>query len=379
MSRAGKPALGVRLAAAPDGEILARANVVMAGYWRNADATSESLDGGWFHTGDGGSIDAGGCLTISDRKKDVIITGGENVSSIEVEDTLFSHPAVAEAAVIGVPSQKWGETVKALVVLAPGEAADEAELIAHCKRHLAGYKAPTSVEFLPEIPRTATGKIQKFKLREPYWAEAERRSVDCAFLNNGRRAAIVDVEALARRGNGPRRQIGRVIFVSLQHRSKGTVVGVAALLASVGPATAVAAPVADSVTLRFDEGSFDYDRPGFDNTFSVGDTYTVTSELRRPGKSRKVGTTRTHCTSVEVVGPAEAPENVRWRCVIRLKTVLGTIRAQGEHDFRANGSVRYAIVAGTGTYTGADGKINRQYVDDAKNRLTLRFSTDRPA
>jgi fatty-acyl-CoA synthase len=175
LSRAGKPTLGVRLKASPDGEILARANVVMDGYWRNPDATAEALDGGWFHTGDGGSIDDEGYLTISDRKKDVIITGGENVSSIEVEDTLFSHPAVAEVAVIGVPSPKWGETIKALVVLTPGEAADETELIAHCKQHLAGYKAPTSVEFLPEIPRTATGKIQKFKLREPYWAGAERQ------------------------------------------------------------------------------------------------------------------------------------------------------------------------------------------------------------
>src|SRR4029453_5428760 len=121
------------------------------------------------HTGDGGVIGDDGYLTISDRKKDVIITGGENVSSIEVEDVLFSHPAVAEVAVIGVPSEKWGETVKALVVLAEGEQATEAELIAHCKQRLAGYKAPTSVEFRDSIPRTATGKIQKFKLRERYW------------------------------------------------------------------------------------------------------------------------------------------------------------------------------------------------------------------
>lgn len=104
----------------------------------------------------------------------MIITGGENVSSIEVEDAIFSHPAVAEVAVIGVPHEKWGETIKALVVLAEGAAAGEADIIAHCKQRLAGYKAPTTVEFRDTIPRTATGKIQKFKLREPYWSGLER-------------------------------------------------------------------------------------------------------------------------------------------------------------------------------------------------------------
>ena len=182
MSRAGKPALGVRLRISDDGEVLARSNVVMAGYWRNPDATAEAIediDGhGWFHTGDGGTMDEAGYLTIGDRKKDIIITGGENVNSIEVEDTLFSHPAVAEVAIIGVPSEKWGETIKALVVLAPGAEVTEAELIAHCKERLAGYKAPTSVEFRTEIPRTATGKIQKFKLREPYWADLGGRQIN---------------------------------------------------------------------------------------------------------------------------------------------------------------------------------------------------------
>jgi acyl-CoA synthetase (AMP-forming)/AMP-acid ligase II len=173
LSRAGKPARGVAIKASGTDEILSRANVVMHGYWRNPDATAEALAGDWFHTGDGGVINGDGCVTISDRQKDVIITGGENVSSIEVEDTLFSHPAVAEVAVIGVPSEKWGETIKALVVLAPGADADERELIAHCKERLAGYKAPTSVDFLHAIPRTATGKVQKFKLREQYWPKAE--------------------------------------------------------------------------------------------------------------------------------------------------------------------------------------------------------------
>jgi acyl-CoA synthetase (AMP-forming)/AMP-acid ligase II len=175
LSRAGGPALGVRLHVADGGEVLARSNVVMDGYWNNPDATTDALEDGWFHTGDGGTIDDEGHLTISDRKKDVIITGGENVSSIEVEDTIFSHPGVAEVAVIGVPSEKWGETIKALVVPVEGAEVTEAEVIAHCKQRLAGYKAPTSVEFREEIPRTATGKIQKFKLREPYWAGRDRQ------------------------------------------------------------------------------------------------------------------------------------------------------------------------------------------------------------
>ncbi|MEV4916737.1 AMP-binding protein [Streptomyces tirandamycinicus] len=175
LSRAGLPALGVKLRVADSGEVLARSNVVLDGYWEKPEETAAVLEDGWFHTGDGGSIDeADGHLTISDRKKDVIITGGENVSSIEVEDTLFSHPAVAEVAVIGVPDAKWGETIKALVVPAEGAVVSEAEIIAYCKERMAGYKAPTSVEFRDAIPRTATGKIQKFRLREPYWAGIDR-------------------------------------------------------------------------------------------------------------------------------------------------------------------------------------------------------------
>ena len=173
LARAGTPALGVTIGISDQGEVLARSNVVLAGYWDQPEATADALEGGWFHTGDGGVLDDEGYVTISDRRKDVIITGGENVSSIEVEDALFSHPAVAEVAVIGVPSEKWGETIKALVVLS-GEAT-EADLIAHCKGRLAGYKAPTSVEFRDVIPRTATGKIQKFKLREQYWSGRDRQ------------------------------------------------------------------------------------------------------------------------------------------------------------------------------------------------------------
>ncbi len=175
LTRAGAPALGVRLEVDKEGEVLARSNVVLEGYWDQPEESARSLEGGWFHTGDGGVLGDDGYLTISDRKKDVIITGGENVSSIEVEDVLFSHPAVAEVAVIGVPSEKWGETIKALVVLAEGEQATEADLIAWCKEKAAGYKAPTSVEFRDELARTATGKLQKFKLREEYWKGYDRQ------------------------------------------------------------------------------------------------------------------------------------------------------------------------------------------------------------
>jgi fatty-acyl-CoA synthase len=175
LSRAGAPALGTRIGVDPDGEVLARSNVVLAGYWQQPAETAAALAGGWFHTGDGGSVDDQGYLHISDRKKDVIITGGENVSSIEVEDRLLRHPDVAEAAVIGVPSEKWGETVLAVVVLADGAEVGAADLIAHCKAGLAGFKAPTAVEFVDSIPRTATGKVQKFRLRERHWANSERQ------------------------------------------------------------------------------------------------------------------------------------------------------------------------------------------------------------
>jgi fatty-acyl-CoA synthase len=172
--RAGAPTLGVELDISAGGEVLARSNVVLEGYWDQPEATAEALDGGWFHTGDGGTLD-GGYLTISDRKKDVIISGGENVSSIEVEDALHSHPAVAEVAVIGVPDERWGETVKALVVLADGDTATERELIDHCRERLSHFKCPTSVEVRGSLPRTATGKLQKFKLRAPYWEGRDRQ------------------------------------------------------------------------------------------------------------------------------------------------------------------------------------------------------------
>jgi acyl-CoA synthetase (AMP-forming)/AMP-acid ligase II len=172
--RAGVPAVGVRMRVDDEGEVCARSNHVFEGYWNQPEETSKAIVDGWFHTGDGGYRD-GPYIAISDRKKDVIISGGENVSSIEVEDCLFQHPAVAEAAVIGVPDEKWGETIKALVVLRPGMSATEGDIIEHCRGRMAHFKCPTSVEVRTALDRTATGKLQKFKLREPYWAGRTRR------------------------------------------------------------------------------------------------------------------------------------------------------------------------------------------------------------
>ncbi len=178
LSRAGAPAIGVEVRISPDGEVLARGNHIMAGYWSQPDATADAIrpadddpDGpSWFRTGDGGHLDSDNYLTISDRKKDVIISGGENVSSIEVEDAIFSHPDVAEVAVIGVPDEKWGEMVMALVVTTEGSTLSEADLIAYTRTKLAAFKCPKAVEFRDALARTATGKLQKFKLREPYWS-----------------------------------------------------------------------------------------------------------------------------------------------------------------------------------------------------------------
>ena len=175
LGRAGAPSIGVAVRVSPEGEIIARANHILTSYWRNPEATAEAIDDGWFHTGDGGIVDDEGYFAITDRKKDVIISGGENVSSIEVEDVLFSHPKVSEVAVIGVPHEKWGETVKALIVPVDGATITERELIEYCKSKLAGYKCPTSVEFRTELARTATGKLQKYKLREPFWIGMTRK------------------------------------------------------------------------------------------------------------------------------------------------------------------------------------------------------------
>ena len=175
LNRAGAPVIGCTMGVSADGEVLAAGNMIMEGYWDQPDATAAAIHDGFFHTGDGGLIDDANYVTISDRKKDVIISGGENVSSIEVEDAIFQHPEVTEVAVIGIPDEKWGELVTALVVTTPGSALTEADVIAWTKKKLAGYKCPKKVEFRTELARTATGKLQKFKLREPFWAGHNRQ------------------------------------------------------------------------------------------------------------------------------------------------------------------------------------------------------------
>jgi acyl-CoA synthetase (AMP-forming)/AMP-acid ligase II len=177
LNRAGAPAIGCEIAVDDQGEVLARSNVVMDGYWNQPEATDAAIVDGWFHTGDGGSIDEFGYVTISDRKKDVIISGGENVSSIEVEDAIFQHPDVTEVAVIGIPDEKWGELVTALVVRAEGSTLTAEDVITWTRQKLAGYKCPKRVEFRDMLDRTATGKLQKFKLRAPFW-EGQTRQIN---------------------------------------------------------------------------------------------------------------------------------------------------------------------------------------------------------
>lgn len=147
------------------GEVMFRGNVVMKGYLKNKSATEKSLAGGWFHSGDLGVIYPDGYIQLKDRSKDIIISGGENISSIEVEDALYKHPAVQAAAVVAKPDEKWGETPCAFVELKPGQSASAEDLVAWCKQNLAGYKVPKYVVFA-ELPKTSTGKIQKFKLRD---------------------------------------------------------------------------------------------------------------------------------------------------------------------------------------------------------------------
>jgi fatty-acyl-CoA synthase len=148
------------------GEIVARGNVIMKGYYDDPEATQKVLGDGWFHTGDAAVVHPDGYVEIRDRIKDVIISGGENISSIEVEGVLLRHPAVQEAAIVGLPHEKWGEAPYAYVVLKPGASATEPELIAFTRDRLAHFKAPHGVTFVPELPKTATGKIQKFVLRK---------------------------------------------------------------------------------------------------------------------------------------------------------------------------------------------------------------------
>jgi len=147
------------------GEVMFRGNIVMKGYLKNRQATEDAFAGGWFHSGDLGVLHPDGYIQLKDRSKDIIISGGENISSIEVEDVLYKHPAVAAAAVVAMPDAKWGETPCAFIETRPGAEVTEAEIIAHCRGRLARFKCPRRVIFT-ELPKTSTGKIQKFKLRE---------------------------------------------------------------------------------------------------------------------------------------------------------------------------------------------------------------------
>jgi len=143
---------------------------VMDGYWRQPQATAAALQDGWFHTGDVATVDPNNYIQIVDRKKEIIVSGGENISSLEVEKVLSAHPAVYEAAVIPVPDAKWGEVPKAIVVLTPAAKATEEELLEFCRARLSHYKCPRSVEFLGSLPKTGTGKLLKRELRQKYWA-----------------------------------------------------------------------------------------------------------------------------------------------------------------------------------------------------------------
>jgi fatty-acyl-CoA synthase len=151
------------------GEIIVRGDGVMEGYWRQPEASAEALRGGWFHTGDMATLNEDGYALIVDRKKDIIVSGGENISSLELEKAILAHPAVLEVGVIPVPDAKWGEVPKALVVLKPNAAATEAELIEFCRARLAHYKCPRSFEFVDSLPKTGTGKILKKDIRKKYW------------------------------------------------------------------------------------------------------------------------------------------------------------------------------------------------------------------
>ena len=152
------------------GEIVARGDVVMEGYWRQPEATTAAMEGGWFHTGDIATVDRYNYIQIVDRKKEIIVSGGENISSLEVEKVLFAHPDVYEAVVIPVPDEKWGEVPKAIVVLKPGSHASEDKVLEFCRSRLAHFKCPRSIEFVESLPKTGTGKILKRELRQKYSA-----------------------------------------------------------------------------------------------------------------------------------------------------------------------------------------------------------------
>ena len=157
------------------GEVVMRGNNVMTGYYRDPEATAKAFSGGWFHSGDLGVMHPDRYIELRDRIKDIIISGGENISTIEVEQALMSHPCVLDAAVIGVPDEKWGERPKAYVVLRPGKSATPQDLIAHVRTKIAGYKVPRDIDIAAQLPKTSTGKIQKYVLRETEWAGHTRR------------------------------------------------------------------------------------------------------------------------------------------------------------------------------------------------------------
>jgi long-chain acyl-CoA synthetase len=186
LASCGRPVIGVEVEVVNEqgepvrpgevGEVIARGPNVMLGYWKRPEETAQTLRDGWLHTGDMAMVDDAGYIFLVDRKKDMIISGGENVYSSEVENVIYTHPAIHEAAVIGVPDDKWGEAVKAIVTLKPGHNLTGQELIAYCAARLADYKTPKSVEIrASELPKSGTGKILKKELREPYWAGHERR------------------------------------------------------------------------------------------------------------------------------------------------------------------------------------------------------------
>jgi fatty-acyl-CoA synthase len=186
-SMTGRGALGVELRVVDEsnkevpsdgqsvGEIIARGDRVTPGYWKLPEATADAFEDGWFRTGDLATIDSEGYLNIVDRKKDAIVTGGEVVYSTEVENALYEHPAVLEAAVVSVPDERWGEVIKAVVVLKPDKSVSAKDLIAHCHERLARFKCPRSIDFIAALPRTGSGKIAKKEIRAPYWAGETKR------------------------------------------------------------------------------------------------------------------------------------------------------------------------------------------------------------
>jgi len=186
-SKTGREFIGVQLKVVngngeevrPDekevGEIIVKGDIVTKGYWKLPDETAKAIRDGWLYTGDMAVIDGEGYVTIVDRKKDMILTGGENVYSTEVENVLYTHPAILECAVVGVPDEKWGEAVKAIVVLKPSRNATDQEIIEFCKDRIAHYKAPKSIDFMEVLPKTGSGKIQKRELRNTYWQGYEKK------------------------------------------------------------------------------------------------------------------------------------------------------------------------------------------------------------